>query len=123
MVDVHSRLLHPQTPAEGRMTIDLINSANADVVRVGASTPKQEVWMAEHVGRVTAPVLVGVGAAFDFLSGNKSQAPRFLQRAGLVWLFRLATEPGRLWRRYAEYPLFGSVVVAQALGLARLELE
>ena len=56
--------------------------------------------MAEHAGRVRAPVLVGVGAAFDFHAGLKKQAPRWMQRAGLEWLFRLGTEPRRLWRRY-----------------------
>ena len=56
--------------------------------------------MAEHVGRLDAPVLIGVGAAFDFHAGLKRQAPRWMQRSGLEWLFRLATEPRRLWRRY-----------------------
>ena len=66
---------------------------------VGLSTPKQERWMAAH--REALPsVLIGVGAAFDFLAGAKRQAPGLLQRAGLEWLFRLASEPRRLWRRY-----------------------
>ena len=77
--------------------------------------------MADHVGRVGAPVLVGVGAAFDFLSGSKPQAPGWMGRSGLEWLFRLATEPRRLWRRYAEYPRFALLVVAQLLGLRRFE--
>jgi N-acetylglucosaminyldiphosphoundecaprenol N-acetyl-beta-D-mannosaminyltransferase len=64
------------------------------------STPKQERWMAAHVGRLAAPVLIGVGAAFDFHAGLKRQAPRFVQQAGMEWAFRLATEPRRLWRRY-----------------------
>jgi N-acetylglucosaminyldiphosphoundecaprenol N-acetyl-beta-D-mannosaminyltransferase len=68
---------------------------------------------------VGAPVLIGVGAAFDFLSGHKPQAPRWMQRSGLEWLFRLGTEPRRLWRRYAEYPLFVALVAAQLLGLRR----
>jgi N-acetylglucosaminyldiphosphoundecaprenol N-acetyl-beta-D-mannosaminyltransferase len=67
---------------------------------VGLSTPKQERWMASHVGRVTAPVLVGVGAAFDFHAGVKPQAPRWMQQSGLEWSFRLMTEPRRLWKRY-----------------------
>lgn len=57
--------------------------------------------MAEHVGRIDAPVMIGVGAAFDFLSGTKRQAPLWMQRNGFEWLFRLITEPRRLWRRYA----------------------
>ena len=76
------------------------------MVWVGIGSPRQERWIAEHAGKVGAPVLIGVGAAFDFLSGRKPQAPRWMQRAGLEWLFRLATEPRRLSRRYAQYPLF-----------------
>ncbi len=75
--------------------------------------------MAAHRGRVEAPVMIGVGAAFDFLSGRKPQAPLWIQRNGLEWLFRLATEPGRLWRRYAGYPLFAALVAAHVLGLRR----
>jgi N-acetylglucosaminyldiphosphoundecaprenol N-acetyl-beta-D-mannosaminyltransferase len=84
-----------------------INDAEPDIVWVGLSTPKQEYWMAEHVGRVKAPVLVGVGAAFDFHAGIKRQAPRWMQKNGLEWAFRLASEPRRLWRRYlVNNPLF-----------------
>ena len=79
--------------------------------------------MVEHVDRLGVPVLVGVGAAFDFLSGTKRQAPRWIQRSGFEWLFRLLNEPGRLWRRYAEYPLFGLLVVAQKLGLKKFPLR
>jgi hypothetical protein len=57
--------------------------------------------MASHIGRVNAPALFGVGAAFDIHAGNLTQAPRWMQRSGLEWLFRLASEPRRLWRRYA----------------------
>jgi N-acetylglucosaminyldiphosphoundecaprenol N-acetyl-beta-D-mannosaminyltransferase len=78
-----------------------IDAAAADIVWVGLSTPKQERWMSEHVRRLAAPVLVGVGAAFDFHAGLKRQAPRWMQRAGLEWLFRMASEPKRLGPRYA----------------------
>jgi N-acetylglucosaminyldiphosphoundecaprenol N-acetyl-beta-D-mannosaminyltransferase len=95
------------TAAEDADVVRRINDANPDIIWVGLSTPKQEEWMAEHVGRVRAPVLIGVGAAFDFHAGLKKQAPRWMQRAGLEWLFRLATEPRRLWRRYlANNPAF-----------------
>ena len=80
--------------------VDAINAARPDIVWVGLSTPKQERWMAAHVGRLDAPVLIGVGAAFDFHAGDAAQAPRWMQRSGLEWLFRLAVEPRRLWRRY-----------------------
>jgi len=90
----------PLTDAEKEDVAALINNARPDIVWVGLSTPKQERWMAEMAPRLRVPVLVGVGAAFDFLSGRKPQAPRWMQRSGLEWLFRLATEPRRLWRRY-----------------------
>jgi N-acetylglucosaminyldiphosphoundecaprenol N-acetyl-beta-D-mannosaminyltransferase len=77
-----------------------INDSGADIVWVGLSTPKQERWMAANRDRINASVMVGVGAAFDFHAGLKRQAPRWVQRSGLEWLFRLATEPRRLWRRY-----------------------
>jgi N-acetylglucosaminyldiphosphoundecaprenol N-acetyl-beta-D-mannosaminyltransferase len=91
----------PLMPAEDDAVVDAINRSDADIVWIGLSTPKQEYWMAEHRRRLNAPVLVGVGAAFDFLSGSKRQAPRWMQRSGLEWLFRLLVEPRRLWRRYA----------------------
>ena len=90
----------PLTPAEDTAVVDAINAARPDIVWVGLSTPKQERWMASHIGRLEAPVLIGVGAAFDFLAGEKKQAPGWMQRNGLEWLFRLVTEPRRLWRRY-----------------------
>ncbi len=73
--------------------------SGARIVFIGLNTPKQDRWMNAHRGRVAA-VMLGVGAAFDFLAGSKPQAPRWMQRSGLEWLFRLATEPRRLWRRY-----------------------
>jgi N-acetylglucosaminyldiphosphoundecaprenol N-acetyl-beta-D-mannosaminyltransferase len=91
----------PLTPEEDRAHVDAVNAARPDIVWVGLSTPKQERWMADHLGRIEAPVMIGVGAAFDFIAGTKRQAPSWLQRNGLEWLFRLCTEPRRLWRRYA----------------------
>ncbi len=88
------------TAEEDNAIVCDINATRPDIVWVGLSTPKQERWMAAHVGRLSAPVLVGVGAAFDFLSGRKRQAPRWMQRSGLEWAFRLATEPRRLAGRY-----------------------
>lgn len=79
--------------------------------------------MASHVGRLRASVLVGVGAAFDFHAGLKRQAPGWMQRSGLEWLFRLLSEPSRLWRRYLiNNPLFVGCVALQRLGLRRYEL-
>jgi N-acetylglucosaminyldiphosphoundecaprenol N-acetyl-beta-D-mannosaminyltransferase len=68
-------------------------------VLVGLGTPKQDLWMAEHKNRINA-VMLGVGAAFDFIAGEKKQSPAWLQVLGLEWLFRLACEPRRLWKRY-----------------------
>jgi len=80
-----------------------IDAAQPDVVWVGIGVPKQEKWMATMRSRLEAPVLIGVGAAFDFHAGLIPQSPALLQRAGLEWAFRLAQEPRRLWRRYARY--------------------
>lgn len=91
-----------------------INACEPDIVWVGLSTPKQERWMAAHRDALNAPVLIGVGAAFDFHAGRLRQAPAYLQRAGLEWLFRLAVEPRRLWRRYLiQYPPFVWKIVRQ----------
>ncbi|HKE98122.1 MAG TPA: WecB/TagA/CpsF family glycosyltransferase [Actinomycetes bacterium] len=90
----------PLTPQEDEEVVRRIDASGADLVWVGLSTPKQERWMAAHVGRLRAPVLLGVGAAFDIHAGLLPQAPRWMQRSGLEWLYRLAREPRRLWRRY-----------------------
>jgi len=108
---------------EDEQAVREINAAKPHIIWVGLSTPKQERWMAAHMGRVDAPVMVGVGAAFDFLSGRKPQAPRWVQRSGFEWLFRLASEPRRLWPRYRQYPLFVVLVLAQMLGLRRYPLS
>jgi exopolysaccharide biosynthesis WecB/TagA/CpsF family protein len=91
------------TAEEDRQIVELIERARPDIVWVGMSTPKQERWMFEHRGRLNVPVLVGVGAAFDFHTGRVPQAPRWMREHGLEWLFRLAREPRRLWRRYLVY--------------------
>lgn len=77
-----------------------IRESGASVVWVCLGTPKQEWWIAENSSELPGMVLVAVGAAVDFLGGSKPQAPRWLQRLGFEWLFRLLTEPRRLWRRY-----------------------
>ena len=98
--------------------VEEINSSGARILFVGLGCPKQERWMAQHKGMVDA-VMLGVGAAFDFLAGHKPQAPRWIQNAGLEWLFRLLTEPKRLWWRYLYHnPRFLMLFAAQ---LARNE--
>lgn len=89
--------------AEEGALAEEINRAGPDVVWVGIGVPKQEKWMARMRDALEAPVLVGVGAAFDFHAGLVPQAPPSLQRAGLEWAYRLAREPRRLWRRYLNY--------------------
>jgi N-acetylglucosaminyldiphosphoundecaprenol N-acetyl-beta-D-mannosaminyltransferase len=93
----------PLTDAERRAVVEQINGSGADVVWVGTGQPKQEKWMAEMREELTPPILVGVGAAFDFHAGLVPQAPSWMQSIGLEWLYRLVQEPRRLWRRYARY--------------------
>jgi N-acetylglucosaminyldiphosphoundecaprenol N-acetyl-beta-D-mannosaminyltransferase len=85
---------------ESEEVISQINKAAPDILWVGLGSPKQDYWMKEHRARLDVPVMIGVGAAFDFLAGTKKQAPRWMRRAGLEWFFRLCSEPGRLWKRY-----------------------
>jgi N-acetylglucosaminyldiphosphoundecaprenol N-acetyl-beta-D-mannosaminyltransferase len=87
------------TAEEDRQVDEEIIASGAGIVFVGLGTPKQEQWMAARRGKIPA-VMVGVGAAFDFLAGKKKQAPHVMQRMGLEWFFRLCSEPRRLWKRY-----------------------
>lgn len=89
----------PITPEEDERIARAINASGARIVFVGLGCPKQERWIARQRGNVRA-VMIGVGAAFDFLAGVKPQAPELLRRWGFEWAFRLLTEPRRLWRRY-----------------------
>jgi N-acetylglucosaminyldiphosphoundecaprenol N-acetyl-beta-D-mannosaminyltransferase len=90
----------PLSPAERSEVIDRINAAEPDIVWVGLSSPKQEYWMDDVRPELDAAALIGIGAAYDMLTGQVRQAPRFIQRSGLEWMFRLMMEPRRLWRRY-----------------------
>jgi N-acetylglucosaminyldiphosphoundecaprenol N-acetyl-beta-D-mannosaminyltransferase len=87
------------TPEEDRADINKINASRAHIVLVGRGCPRQEVWVSEHLGKVKA-VMMAVGAAFDMHAGNLKQAPAWMQDRGLEWLYRLAKEPRRLWKRY-----------------------
>jgi N-acetylglucosaminyldiphosphoundecaprenol N-acetyl-beta-D-mannosaminyltransferase len=91
----------PLSDAERVWVVREIDGSGAQVVWVGTGQPKQELWMSEMRPLLQAPLLVGVGAAFDFHAGIVSQAPGWMQRNGLEWLYRLSREPRRLWRRYA----------------------
>jgi exopolysaccharide biosynthesis WecB/TagA/CpsF family protein len=89
----------PLTAQEQEEMVRRVNQSGAGIMFIGLGAPKQDLFAYEHRDRIRA-VQVCVGAAFDFHAGNKKTAPRWMQRAGLEWLFRLAAEPGRLWRRY-----------------------
>ncbi|MBN1975109.1 MAG: WecB/TagA/CpsF family glycosyltransferase [Sedimentisphaerales bacterium] len=88
------------TEDEDKKICEVINSSGADIVWVGLGAPKQELWMYEHRDKLNVSLMIGVGAAFDFLSGNKKEAPAWMKRIGLEWLYRLMSEPRRLWKRY-----------------------
>ncbi len=112
VVGTQSPPFRPLSAAEDAEVVERINASNPDIVWVGLSTPKQERWMAEHVHKLTAPVLIGVGAAFDIHAGVVRQAPLWMQHSGLEWLFRMGTEPRRLARRYlSNNPRFVALVL------------
>lgn len=122
VVGTYSPPFRPLTDVERARIVSRINSATPDFVWVGLSTPKQERWMSANRTALHAPVLLGVGAAFDFHSGRKVQAPRWMQRSGLEWLFRMATEPRRLALRYlVNNPRFLWHVFLQGTGIRHYE--
>lgn len=109
----------PLTLEEDCNYVKQINESGIKILFVGIGCPKQENWMAEHREKLSC-VMLGVGAAFDFFSGRKKHAPRWMQKAGLEWVFRLAIDPKRLWKRYLKHNPrfiwhFGKQVVAYKL--------
>jgi N-acetylglucosaminyldiphosphoundecaprenol N-acetyl-beta-D-mannosaminyltransferase len=105
----------PLTSGEDEAIVDEIKESGAKIIFVGLGCPKQERWMAAHRGRVPA-VMLGVGAAFDFRADVIAQAPQWMQRSGLEWAHRLASDPRRLWRRYARTnPRFAALAARQLL--------
>ena len=100
VVGSYSPPFRPLTEAEAKEITDSINAADPDFVWVGLSTPKQERWMDAQAGKLAAPAVLGVGAAFDIHAGLLPQAPPWMQKRGLEWLYRLVKEPRRLWKRY-----------------------
>jgi N-acetylglucosaminyldiphosphoundecaprenol N-acetyl-beta-D-mannosaminyltransferase len=90
----------PLAEAESEDIARRINSAQPDMLWVGLGMPKQELWVAENAWRLEAPVILAAGAAFGFSAGLVRRAPRWMQRSGLEWVFRLSQEPRRLWKRY-----------------------
>jgi N-acetylglucosaminyldiphosphoundecaprenol N-acetyl-beta-D-mannosaminyltransferase len=106
---------------EDRQIVREINRARPDILWVGLGAPKQEIWMHEHLGRINATAMIGVGAAFDFHAGTVRWAPAWVRKAGFEWAYRLAREPRRLWRRNLDSPVFLAKVIWQRLmtGLRR----
>jgi N-acetylglucosaminyldiphosphoundecaprenol N-acetyl-beta-D-mannosaminyltransferase len=101
-----------------------ISESKPDIFWVGLSTPKQEKFMAEFLPRLDATLMIGVGAAFDFHSGRVRQAPRWMQRSGLEWFYRLCREPRRLAKRYfRNNPLFVLKFFGQLAGLKKYPLD
>ena len=93
-----------------------IRQSEINILFVGLGCPKQERWMAENKHQLNC-VMLGVGAAFDFIAGNKKHAPQIMQKLGLEWLFRLLSEPKRLWKRYlSTNPKFVALFLLQMLG-------
>jgi N-acetylglucosaminyldiphosphoundecaprenol N-acetyl-beta-D-mannosaminyltransferase len=99
IVFVESPPFRALTPAEDTATVERMTASGVSLLFVGLGCPKQEKWVMDHMGRVPA-VMFAVGAAFDFLAGSKPQAPRWMMRSGLEWIFRWASEPRRLAKRY-----------------------
>jgi N-acetylglucosaminyldiphosphoundecaprenol N-acetyl-beta-D-mannosaminyltransferase len=114
----------PLNAAEEKELQEMIRATKADILWVGLSTPKQEKFMAEFLPKLDVTLMIGVGAAFDFHTGRARQAPRWMQRGGLEWFFRMVTEPRRLGKRYLKNnPLFALKIAAQLSGLKKYPLE
>jgi N-acetylglucosaminyldiphosphoundecaprenol N-acetyl-beta-D-mannosaminyltransferase len=120
----YSPPFRPLSKEEDDRVVNMINDSQADLVWIGLGAPKQEKWIAEHLGKIKAPVMLAVGAAFDFHAGNVRQAPAWIQEAGLEWLFRFWLEPRRLWKRYLlNNPRFLYLVFCQALRLRKFRVS
>jgi N-acetylglucosaminyldiphosphoundecaprenol N-acetyl-beta-D-mannosaminyltransferase len=110
--------------AEEAELIRTVDELQPDILWVGLSTPKQERFMAQYGSKLSATLMFGVGAAFDFHAGRVRQAPRWMQRSGLEWLFRLGCEPKRLWKRYLKNnPVFAWKIFGQLTGLKKYDLD
>lgn len=124
VVGTHTPPFRPLTFAEEDELLGRVGELKPDIFWVGLSTPKQEQFMAQFWQRLDATLFFGVGAAFDFHAGRVRQAPRWMQRSGLEWLFRLGCEPRRLWKRYLRNnPIFVLRALGQLTGLRRYPLD
>ncbi len=117
VVGAYSPPFSAPTPEQDASDVERIRSSGANIVWVGLGMPKQELWMLRMADSLPGVALVGVGAAFDFIAGTVDEAPDWMMRAGLEWLYRLAKEPRRLWRRYVwNNPAFVVLVTLQLIG-------
>jgi len=124
IVGVYEPPFRPLHPAEEKTFTEMVRQAKPDIIWVGLSTPKQEKFMSEYLPKLDTTLMVGVGAAFDFHAGKVRQAPRWIQRSGFEWLFRLCHEPRRLWKRYFKNnPRFLFYIFCQWIGLKKYHLE
>jgi N-acetylglucosaminyldiphosphoundecaprenol N-acetyl-beta-D-mannosaminyltransferase len=124
IVGTYSPPFRPLTPNEQNELARIVAKVQPDIFWVGLSTPKQEKFMAAQWKILDATIFIGVGAAFDFHAGRIRQAPRWMQRSGLEWLFRLGCEPRRLWKRYLKNnPLFLLRSFCQLTGLRKYRLD
>jgi N-acetylglucosaminyldiphosphoundecaprenol N-acetyl-beta-D-mannosaminyltransferase len=124
IVGTHTPPFRPLNPQEEADLIQEVTLLKPDFFWVGLSTPKQERFMSSYGPRLAATVLLGVGAAFDFHAGRVRQAPRWIQRSGFEWLYRLCAEPRRLWKRYlTNNPRFVIRLLGQALGFRKYPIE
>jgi len=114
----------PLTPSELEDLQTQVTSAHPDIIWVGLSTPKQERFMAATLSCLDTTIMIGIGAAFDLVSGKVRQSPRWIQRSGFEWLYRLIQEPRRLWKRYLKNnPLFVYRLFLQLTGLRRYSID
>ena len=124
IVGTYTPPFRPLNSTEEADLIRTVNELKPDIIWVGLSTPKQEKFMAQYSEKLPVTLMFGVGAAFDFHAGLVRQAPRWMQRSGLEWLFRLACEPRRLWRRYLKNnPRFAFRISCQLSGLTKYALD
>jgi N-acetylglucosaminyldiphosphoundecaprenol N-acetyl-beta-D-mannosaminyltransferase len=118
IIGTYTPPFRPLTADEEDDLRNQLETSQADVLWCGLSTPKQERFMATYFGRLPIKLMVGVGAAFDLLSGNLDEAPDWMKKSGLQWLYRLIKEPRRLWRRYLlNNPRFAWLTFLQLTGL------
>lgn len=124
IVGTHTPPFRPLTTVEFQAFQAQIAAARPDIIWVGLSTPKQENFMSSTIDSLDVPVMIGIGAAFDLISGKVRQCPRWIQRTGFEWLYRLIQEPRRLWKRYFKNnPLFVGRILLQLSGLRRYSIE